>query len=172
MGGVRKVDNNQNPGQTAISIAISLSSGLGDCNFGPQANAFAGGGMPMFAGPVAPGGLGSFCGCPCGHNMGAMNNNFGGPQDPFQAGFQQGMMQAKMQRLMRKMHRLMAQMNGGMPGGPGGYAFGGPQAYGSPFGNAYGGGQAFAGNGVAVAQAGNAVAIAGGAPMMNRGFLV
>ena len=157
MGGVRKADHNQQSQSAAISIAISLSSGLGVPQFpggamaqayaGPNGafaqagavpggfgfpGAFPGNGAGAFAGP---GGFGSFSPCGCNQNFGAMANNFGGPgaaQNPFQAGFQQGMIAAKMKKLMRKMHRLMAQMNqmGGGFGGPGGLAFGGPGSFG------------------------------------------
>ena len=159
MGGVNKVNQNQQAG-ASISIAMSLTSGLGG---------FPGGGAQAFAGPDGafaqaggPGGLGSFanagCGCP---NSNAMAGNFGqspcggpgqgGPQNAFQAGFQQGQMAAKMKKLMRKMHKLMAQMGGGMQGMPG---MNGP-----------GGAFASAGPGGAFASAGGNVGFAGPRPL-------
>lgn len=146
MGGIKKAGQNQ-ANSAAISIAISFSQGLNNGPGGlPLAQAFAGPeGAFAQAGQGGPGGLGSLCGCGHNHNMGAFQNNFGGPQNPaqagFQAGFQQGQMAAKMQRLMRKLHRLMAQMGGGGFGGP--QAFG-PQSFGAPFG----GSQAFASSGM------------------------
>ena len=121
--------NNPNLGGASISIALSLSTGLGVGQPGAQAYAGPQGSFAQ-GGCVGPGGFGGLSGCGCGPNPNALANNLGGgPQNAFQAGFQQGMMAAKMRKLRRKLHRLMAQM-GGAPGmsGPG---FGGP-GFGTP----------------------------------------
>jgi len=123
MGGVHKVNQPQNQG-ASISIAMSLTQGLGNAG---GAQAFAGP-NGAFAQAGNPGGLGSFAGGPQGPNGNALAGNFGGPQNPqqagFQAGFQQGKKAAKMRKLMGKLRRLMSQMGmgGGFPQGPGGLA--------------------------------------------------
>jgi hypothetical protein len=129
MGGVHKAAQPQKiaTGGASLSIAMSLSSGLGVGN--NIAQAFAGpNGAQAFAGNPA-GGFGSLNSCGCGNHTNALAGNFGaqnpfgpqnGAQNPFQAGFQQGMQASKMQKLMKKMKRLQAKMAqlGGFPGGP------------------------------------------------------
>jgi hypothetical protein len=145
MGGVQQINNQNQPQQMVISIAISLTQGLGGSGGAqPFAGAAAGGfGAQASAGFGAPSGLGGFQGqggCGCSPNMGAVANNFGGPQNAFQAGYQQGMragrQAAKKQKMMRKLAMLLKQL-GGMGGcgcGPSplgqvpGLPFGGPGA--------------------------------------------
>lgn len=152
MGGVHKAAQPQQNSGLSISIAMSLSNGLGVPGFpGAGAQAFAGP-NGAFAQAGGPGGLGSFCPACGGPNANALAGNFGGPQgpqNPFQAGFQQGMMAGKMKKLMRKMRKLMHQMQQ-LSGGAG---LGGPGFGPSPFG-APGGAFASAGPGGAYASAG------------------
>jgi hypothetical protein len=161
MGGVRKTENNQANNQQVISIAIALTSGLGQGG-NNVAQAYAGpNGAAAFAGNQlgGPGGLGSMCGCGANHNPAAMANNFGGPQQgfgpqgpqtPFQQGFQQGMQAARRNKLMRKLRKLLTMLGANGPGGMGGPQFGGPQFGGPGFGGAQ-----FGNGAVAYAGAGN-----------------
>ena len=126
--------NNLVGGGPSLSIAMTLSTGLGVG--GNQAQAYAGP-QGAFAQAGGPGSFGSMnSNCCAGPNGNAMCNNFGGgQQNAFQAGFKQGMMAAKMKKLMRKMHRLMAQMSQmGGAGGCGGPGLGGPNFGGGCFG--------------------------------------
>ena len=110
MGGVNKVNPNQAAG-ASISIAMSLSTGLGAGNNLAQAAAGPNG---AFAQAGGPGGLGSFAQAGAlGPNGNALAGNFGqspcgcgGPKSPFQAGFQQGQMAGKMKKLMRSIQIL------------------------------------------------------------------
>lgn len=131
MGSVHRVQGTP-AGSTNISIALSLNNGL---------NGGGPGGAQAIAGPngafaSAGGGLGSMAGFGQGPNGNALAGNFGGPQNPYQAGFQQGQKAAKMKKLMRKMHKLMQQMGMGGGAGHGIPGYGGPQMPGFPGGGA------------------------------------